>query len=81
MPVPVEDGVRVIGGGGDVTACLWSVDAEARAPGLEDAGPGEGVGTGVVAPFAWISPAAADSLLVNDDIAQPAHEAEEASSP
>src|SRR5690606_8142532 len=74
--VPAEDDVRDIDGGGDATACRWSVDAEARPPLFGTVGLGEVAGLGVVVPFAWISPAAVDSLLVKDDIAQPAHDEE-----
>lgn len=73
--------VRAEVAGGDATACLWRADADA-VPGARlgsDVG-AEAGREGLATPFAFagddeISPAADETLLVNEEIAQPAHEA------
>lgn len=73
--------VRVEGAGGTATACLCNADAEAvpetgrrvsLAKGAEFRGDARDG-----APFepGWISPAAAETLFVKEEMAQPAHDA------
>ncbi len=64
---------------GEATACRWRTDAEAD-PSVRRGSVGNGAEVGCVAfevPFAEdvISPAAAETLLVNEEMAQPAQEA------
>ena len=67
--------------GGEITACRCSVDAEAvpwfgRRPSLVN-GTELGRADGFDVPFAvgWISPTAAETLLVKEEIAQPVQDA------
>lgn len=71
--------VRVDDIGGDATAWRWSADADAVAAGRRvslttgiEAGRGAGASPLEVA---WISPAADETLLVKEEIAQPVQEA------
>lgn len=68
------DAPRDDSGGGEVTAWRWRFDADAVGA-LFASGPGDAVRAGVLAPdpFAAVcmSPAAEDSLFVNDEIAHP----------
>ena len=73
--------MRVERAGGVATACLCRADAEA-VPGAGRRislvkGVELGRGVGEAAPFAlgWISPTAAETLFVNEEMAQPVQEA------
>ena len=72
--------MRLDAGGGEVMACLCRADADAVVPGVLRGSVGggreEGRG-GWEEPLAldWISPAAVESVLVNEEIAQPVQEA------
>lgn len=71
--------VRADVAGGEATACRWRADADAVPGGRRGSVTGAEAGRdGFVAPFEAgdeISPAAAETLLVNEEIAQPVHEA------
>lgn len=71
--------VRAEVAGGEATACRWRADADAVPGSLLGSDVGAEAVCGVfVAPFETddvISPAAAETLLVNDEMAQPVHEA------
>lgn len=71
--------MRVEVAGGEATACRCSVEADAvmgagRRISLV-AGTELGRAAGVAVPLDWISPAADETLFVNDEIAQPVHDA------
>lgn len=65
-------------GGGDLTACRCSEEADEVGFLVPGPGPGDGAGRGVAVPDAvplvCISPAAEDILFVKEEMAQPVHE-------
>lgn len=73
--------MRVERAGGVATACRCNVDAEAvpgadlRISFVRGAEFGRELGAAEPLELGWISPAAAETLLVNDEIAQPVQEA------